>query len=83
MARQLTERDKWIIEQIFQQVRRLYLEKHIVVSREEFARARYPIVTNCWGLAGIIKNGATFELIPESGPTANGARRGPSVKVGG
>jgi len=83
MPRVLSDQDKWILEQLFQRMRKLYLEKHVLISREEFAQMSFPVVTSCWGLLGIIKGKESFDLIPESRPHANGLPRGPRIKITG
>jgi hypothetical protein len=65
--RKLSDQDKQILEGLYQQLRALYWQKGQILTREQFAHATFPVVTDCWGLLGIIKEQTTFQLIPKQG----------------
>jgi hypothetical protein len=65
MARKMSERDKQIVGAIYERLRGLYLDQHRVISREEFTHMKFPVVTNWWGLLGIVKEKGLLELIPK------------------
>jgi hypothetical protein len=62
--RKLSDQDKQIVEAIYQRLRELYASDGKVISRREFTDMKMPVLTNWYGLLGIVKEKGLLELIP-------------------
>ena len=70
-------KDLLTMEALYQIVARLALEHHVLITREQFCRQTFSVVTTVDGLLAIVKRGLQLNLLMTAPPHSNGrAARG-------
>lgn len=70
-------KDLVTVEALYQIVARLALERHVLITREQFCRQTFSVVTTVDGLLAIVKKGLPLNLLMAEPRHSNGrAARG-------